>query len=120
MISTLYVNFKASKQCPQGFVLFNSHCYYFSLEKKSWNDSRKDCKERGADLVVIETEEKQGTWFWVDESQLDVGYWSDGEPNSYQGKNEDCVHTYRKKDALNNWNDARCNTSWYWVCEKPE
>uniref|UniRef100_A0A8C1AYN6 Si:ch73-343l4.8 n=1 Tax=Cyprinus carpio carpio TaxID=630221 RepID=A0A8C1AYN6_CYPCA len=36
-----------------------SVCFFMSSELKSWSDSRQYCRERGADLVIINTEEKQ-------------------------------------------------------------
>ncbi|XP_031666068.1 CD209 antigen-like [Oncorhynchus kisutch] len=38
---------------PKGWTLFQSTWYYISSEVKSWDESRKDCIERGADLVII-------------------------------------------------------------------
>ncbi|XP_042606515.1 C-type lectin domain family 2 member L-like isoform X1 [Cyprinus carpio] len=32
---------------------------FMSTELKSWSDSRQYCRDRGADLVIINTEEKQ-------------------------------------------------------------
>ncbi|XP_055362029.1 C-type lectin domain family 4 member E-like isoform X2 [Betta splendens] len=51
-------------KCLPGWTLFNSSCYFFSyLEsatvKKNWTDSRADCVGRGADLVVIDSQEEQ-------------------------------------------------------------
>ncbi|XP_028995999.1 CD209 antigen-like protein E isoform X2 [Betta splendens] len=51
-------------KCLPGWTLFNSSCYFFSyLEsatvKKNWADSRADCVGRGADLVVIDSQEEQ-------------------------------------------------------------
>ena len=58
---------KSHGECPSGFLLLNSSCYYFSYSDshesvaglKSWQDSRSDCINRGADLVVIDDWEEQ-------------------------------------------------------------
>ncbi|XP_065130499.1 uncharacterized protein [Paramisgurnus dabryanus] len=36
-----------------------SYMYYISSEIKSWSDSRQFCRDRGQDLVIINTEEEQ-------------------------------------------------------------
>ncbi|XP_022523703.2 C-type lectin domain family 12 member B-like [Astyanax mexicanus] len=38
---------------------FGSSFYFFSTEQKTWTYARKDCRERGADLVIINSEEEQ-------------------------------------------------------------
>ncbi|KAK3532277.1 hypothetical protein QTP86_015401, partial [Hemibagrus guttatus] len=37
----------------EGWQYFNSHIYYISTKRKNWDDSRQDCRGRGADLVII-------------------------------------------------------------------
>ncbi|KAJ8366753.1 hypothetical protein AAFF_G00342670 [Aldrovandia affinis] len=83
---------RVCRPCPEGWEQRNSTCYYFSIERKSWNASRSACLEQGADLVIIESEEEQdfiskhtregvywiglsdseteGTWLWVDGTPL--------------------------------------------------
>ncbi|CAM4464650.1 unnamed protein product [Leuciscus chuanchicus] len=34
-------------------------CFFISNERKSWSESRQYCRDRGADLIIINTEEKQ-------------------------------------------------------------
>ena len=47
------------KLCPGGWKRFGCSCYFKSDKRKTWYDSRSDCKQRGADLVVINNKEEQ-------------------------------------------------------------
>uniref|UniRef100_A0A8C2AEY2 C-type lectin domain-containing protein n=1 Tax=Cyprinus carpio TaxID=7962 RepID=A0A8C2AEY2_CYPCA len=96
--------------------------YFFSSEMKNWTESRRYCRERGADLIIInnrgeEVSERlcvlmKRAWKWVDGSTLTSGFWISGEPNSYMGLEEDCVV------ASYGWNDCPCNGAFRWICEK--
>ncbi|XP_061534827.1 CD209 antigen-like protein E [Phycodurus eques] len=119
----------------QGWVYFPSSLYYISSTTRSWSSSRADCLRRGADLVVINSREEQafivkfnlrvwigltekdGTWKWVDRSQLTESYWAANEPNNYEGTKEDCVQI-RFGDINNSWNDVTCGEQHFWICEK--
>ncbi|XP_051752143.1 CD209 antigen-like isoform X3 [Ctenopharyngodon idella] len=112
-------------------------CLVASNEEKSWSDSRKYCRDRGGDLVIINTEEKQrcissftkeivwiglsdieneGNMKWVDNSPLKQGFWEENEPNDAGGK-EDCIELNPGKTVLNNWNDIPCSAMRKSVCE---
>ena len=43
----------------QGWLYFNNTFYFMSSTMKSWKDSRDDCLQRNADLVVINSREEQ-------------------------------------------------------------
>ncbi|XP_042288937.1 C-type lectin domain family 4 member F-like [Thunnus maccoyii] len=120
----------------QGWKYFSGSFYYISSNMKTWHESRTDCLQRGADLVVVNSEEEQafinryqdtiwigltdsereGTWKWVDGTPLTTSFWHSGEPNNYLGQNEDCVET-RFRDK-NSWNDVICGDRNSWICEK--
>uniref|UniRef100_A0A669CAH5 C-type lectin domain-containing protein n=1 Tax=Oreochromis niloticus TaxID=8128 RepID=A0A669CAH5_ORENI len=77
-----------SEKCPDRWTRFGSSCYFKSTERKTWSDSRRDCQDKGADLVMINSKEEQefirnmrgGSWIgltgwnyeweWVDGSAL--------------------------------------------------
>ncbi|XP_058605277.1 CD209 antigen-like protein 2 [Onychostoma macrolepis] len=113
-------------------------CFFMSIELKNWSDSRQYCRDRGGDLVIINTEEKQrhissfttervwiglsdteqeGIMKWVNNSPLKQGFWFKGEPNNYNG-DEDCIELNYKRETLNSWNDRKCSDKIKGICEK--
>ncbi|KAM4603883.1 C-type lectin domain family 4 member M-like [Polymixia lowei] len=121
----------------QGWVYFSHSLYFVSSDKKTWEDSRQDCLGRNADLVIINSRQEQeftmrfgqrywigltdrqteGTWKWVDGTPMTTSYWGDGEPNSYEGINEDCGEV-RFSTLEKSWNDEPCEHLNVWICEK--
>uniref|UniRef100_A0A671P928 C-type lectin domain-containing protein n=1 Tax=Sinocyclocheilus anshuiensis TaxID=1608454 RepID=A0A671P928_9TELE len=121
------------------FLFTDQSClYYFSSEKKSWTESRKYCREKGADLIIINNREEQvseiycvclkwsdnnrvwigltdsdeeGTWKWVDGSTLTSGFWMFGEPSGH--RRENCALT-----VVGEWADHPCTEEYNWMCEK--
>uniref|UniRef100_A0A8C1P0Y9 C-type lectin domain-containing protein n=1 Tax=Cyprinus carpio TaxID=7962 RepID=A0A8C1P0Y9_CYPCA len=109
-------------------------CYFISNELKSWSDSRQYCRDQGADLVIINTEEKQvslfservwiglsdieneGNMTWVDNSAVNQEFWLEEEPNN-AGGNEDCIELM-PSETIKNWNDLPCSENRKGICEK--
>ncbi|KAI3355684.1 hypothetical protein L3Q82_004271 [Scortum barcoo] len=134
---------KQNRTCPAGWRMFDSTCYFFSTTSASWEQSRRDCRDKGADLVVIESyeeqelltnfikeftwiglndREKEGDWKWIDETPLTQAYWFREQPDNGGGDpqwgEEDCVHMRHDVKTEENWNDRRCDDSMQWICEK--
>ncbi|XP_068074278.1 uncharacterized protein [Danio rerio] len=111
-----------------------------SMDVKNWSDSREFCRNLGADLVMIKSEDRQkrisyfvkvkigapvwlgltdteieGSMMWVDNSALNQGFWMKGEPNNNDG-NEDCVFM-NPIPSLKNWNDIPCSEVARVICE---
>ncbi|KAK0132904.1 C-type lectin domain family 10 member A [Merluccius polli] len=120
---------------PDGWLHYHHSLYYFSTAEKNWVASRDYCLGRDADLVVINSREEEefvsrqagdhwtwiglsdrdteGTWKWVDGTNMTSSFWKDGEPNNYDGM-EDCGVTSVK----GGWNDVSCTRPFPWICEK--
>ncbi|XP_062411025.1 C-type lectin domain family 4 member M-like isoform X1 [Sardina pilchardus] len=130
----------AGRSCPEGWLTYGSSCYYISNSHRNWTASRDQCLERGADLIVINSQEEQEfvralsvrawiglcyseehrVWKWVDGAPLTngTGYWLLGEPNNAGGMVENCGQTWAREPSLQTWNDDRCGHRFQWMCEK--
>ncbi|KAL7856323.1 hypothetical protein AOLI_G00199270 [Acnodon oligacanthus] len=124
------------KTCPDGWTKRGTSMYYIGREgRKNWLQSRQDCRQRGSDLVIINSHEEQrfiqelhlqvwiglsenqSTWTWVDGSVPSSEYWINGEPNEYR-TGEDCTESKPNYEPPNSWNDEKCSTVLNWVCER--
>ncbi|XP_055769396.1 C-type lectin domain family 4 member E-like [Salvelinus fontinalis] len=128
------------QSCPEGWQKFESSWYFLSTETKTWKESREDCLERGANLVIINSSREQeflfnlkkrvwigltdsvteGTWKWVDGTPLTTPrYWNDNQPDSGDPSGEeDCVEIHKNWIPLKAWNDMSCDIKLNWICEK--
>nr|XP_057938248.1 CD209 antigen-like protein E [Doryrhamphus excisus] len=126
------------ESCPEDWLLFSFSCYYISSRRKSWDDSRLDCLQRGADLVIINNRQEQafltgfaeaawigmsdrdqeGKWMWVDGTPVkDKLEWALGQPDGAFG-GEDCGELRSMMNFLG-LNDYSCIVRSQWICEKP-
>ncbi|KAK5854593.1 hypothetical protein PBY51_004774 [Eleginops maclovinus] len=123
------------------WMKFGCSCYYKSTEMKNWTESRRDCKARGADLVVIGSQNEKDfisklskpettwiglqavkkkadwadKWEWnpVDQSPLIYGAWKNGvEVNPVHG-----ALSTAYVDLEGTWTQTN-NGSKRWICEK--
>ncbi|XP_069386450.1 oxidized low-density lipoprotein receptor 1-like isoform X4 [Paralichthys olivaceus] len=58
----------SSQQCPTDWTEINSRCYFVSADTATWEESRQYCKSKGADLMVINSEQELilGAW-WAEQ-----------------------------------------------------
>ncbi|XP_060037372.1 C-type lectin domain family 4 member G-like isoform X1 [Erinaceus europaeus] len=129
---------RSCQLCSTWWLPAQGSCYFFSQAQATWAEAQLLCLASGAHLVVVGDPEEQNflernnenrtSWLglrgirqlgkiqrylWVDDSQLIFSYWNQGEPNDEKGV-EDCVLML----STNLWNDAPCDKSYSWICEK--
>uniref|UniRef100_A0A669BC33 C-type lectin domain-containing protein n=1 Tax=Oreochromis niloticus TaxID=8128 RepID=A0A669BC33_ORENI len=84
---------KIEEKCPDRWRRFGSSCYFKSTERKTWSESRRDCQDKGADLVMINSKEEQvGTDQRSEgaDEQLDLKQWDVRRVDSTQ-KDSGCL-----------------------------
>ncbi|XP_045045285.2 C-type lectin domain family 4 member F [Desmodus rotundus] len=125
----------------QGWKIYGRNMYYFSSDKKTWQEAEQSCVSQGAHLASVTSAKEQaylikftstsyhwiglndrdreGTWRWTDGTTFSSSesrqFWSHNQPDNWLsgGQDEDCVHIQQK------WNDISCNALYHWVCKKP-
>lgn len=48
---------------------------------------------------------------------LSCRFWGKDQPNSFDGRNQDCVEFWRRSTRAGNWNDEACNVDEHYLCE---
>ncbi|KAB5523182.1 hypothetical protein PHYPO_G00149610 [Pangasianodon hypophthalmus] len=129
------------RKCPEGWTGFGRKCYKYITEAKPWAEAEKYCQIFGGNLASVHSNQthfilkgmgkisnsykrtwigaqdatQESVWLWSDGSVFDFSLWHSGEPNNSGGV-ERCVEMNYDGEVL--WNDARCDTNLYFVCQK--
>ncbi|KAI3355683.1 hypothetical protein L3Q82_004270 [Scortum barcoo] len=101
---------KQNRTCPAGWRMLSCTCYFFSTTSASWEQSRRDCRDKGADLVVIESYEEQElltkiikkeTWIGLNDREKEgVWKWIDETPLTQAADTQDICHTYKAMEEI--------------------
>uniref|UniRef100_A0AAY4DYC4 C-type lectin domain-containing protein n=1 Tax=Denticeps clupeoides TaxID=299321 RepID=A0AAY4DYC4_9TELE len=135
-VASLFITVKQllNVQCTE----FNCRIFQSATED-TWNMSRKYCREKGGDLVMIKSKEKQtvlnemrlngwiglsdeseeGKWTWVDTTRAHTRFWGKRQPDNWGSVDEDCAVFHSKDDdPLSTWHDHKCSRKHLAICEK--
>uniref|UniRef100_A0A669DUZ1 C-type lectin domain-containing protein n=1 Tax=Oreochromis niloticus TaxID=8128 RepID=A0A669DUZ1_ORENI len=125
---------KMEEKCREGWMRFGCSCYFKSTERKTWSESRRDCQDKGADLVMINSKEEQEfinelnmrgeswiglerysqkhEWKWVDGSLLTEMFWAPGK------QSDSLVYYAACCDSDGRWTQSYDPESKTFICEK--
>uniref|UniRef100_A0A671TP79 C-type lectin domain-containing protein n=1 Tax=Sparus aurata TaxID=8175 RepID=A0A671TP79_SPAAU len=124
--------------CPDGWTRFGCSCYFRSNQMKTWQQSRTDCQNKGADLVVINNKDENNfvsdltklngeswiglktewstvrgyEWKWVDGSPLTEIFGASRLPAA--SREEYAAYCNRQRQ----WRHINYGSYKYWICEK--
>ncbi|XP_041844247.1 C-type lectin domain family 12 member B-like isoform X1 [Melanotaenia boesemani] len=103
---------KKCQPCRKGWIQYQEKCYLFYEDSpwKTWSDSRQYCKDKAADLVVIDNLQEQefistnikfyfdihhgywmglqktdNKWVWIDGREDSLGYWGNSKDSNIYG-----------------------------------
>ncbi|XP_049457417.1 natural killer cells antigen CD94-like isoform X2 [Epinephelus fuscoguttatus] len=138
-LSKSFCHIQGTESQTQGNITewerFRCSCYYKSTERKTWTESRRDCQERGADLVILNNKEehefvrkhrdswiglhsvkKSGwgdAWEWVDGSVTQYRPWHQGVTVNPK----DRVGLTAYIDLEGTWRHTKTGSK-RWICER--
>ncbi|XP_033493061.1 uncharacterized protein LOC117263610 isoform X2 [Epinephelus lanceolatus] len=138
-LSNSFCQIQGTESQTQGNIIewerFRCSCYYKSTERKIWTESRRDCQERGADLVIINNKEEHefvskyrdswiglqsvkksswgNAWEWVDGSVTQYRVWNQGV--NVQPKDDAGLTAYI--DLEGTWRHTKSGAK-QWICER--
>uniref|UniRef100_A0A8C6QLH1 C-type lectin domain family 12, member B n=2 Tax=Nannospalax galili TaxID=1026970 RepID=A0A8C6QLH1_NANGA len=123
--------------CPKSWQWHENSCYYFTInEEKTWRDSRKDCADRNATMVKIDSirekdflqsqllptfsffwlglswNQSDRNWLWEDGSVLSPSLLSNKERDQMTGS-AGCADFERGNIYI-----SHCSAEISWICEK--
>ena len=130
---------KCVQSCEQGWEENGDHCYFWSKQVKTWDQSEEICQGKGAHLASVTSKatdnyiaaESKGKFHWIggsDKESEGTWKWSDGstwlftnwgkigriqQPNNRP--NHHCLE-YQKEDWK--WNDQHCGLQRNFLCSK--
>uniref|UniRef100_A0A8C9ZDP8 C-type lectin domain-containing protein n=1 Tax=Sander lucioperca TaxID=283035 RepID=A0A8C9ZDP8_SANLU len=123
-------NVRQCKGCQNGWILSGSNCYVYhnagTLNRKTWEEARQDCRGKGSDLIVVHSQEEKslnkiilclfkytegGRWKWIDGSNLTESYWTPQPPPT--ATDGQCGMSVQNVG----WRSVNCTEKKQWICE---
>ncbi|XP_040091043.1 killer cell lectin-like receptor subfamily G member 1 [Oryx dammah] len=112
--------------CPDLWMGFGDHCYYFSVEKKSWNSSLEFCLTENAHLLMFKDSKEMiqlqnllsQEFYWIGLRNSSGWRWEDGSAlNVSRIASNSLVQKCGtiSKDGLQ---ASSCEVPLPWVCKK--
>ncbi|XP_072704211.1 killer cell lectin-like receptor subfamily B member 1B allele C isoform X2 [Ciconia boyciana] len=125
VLSLVVCEGEGCKLCPMGWTLHGTKCYWVANEMNPWDQSKQDCVNRGAELLMPGDQEelKPSRYFWIGLSIPSAGKgwtWLNGsrlDQSRFQlspgDKGRSCGML--REDRISSDN---CSSALQWICQK--
>ncbi|KAI4897181.1 hypothetical protein NFI96_025399 [Prochilodus magdalenae] len=137
---------RTCRPCPEGWMLVEGKCYYFSDDKLDWKNSKDSCVSMGSHLTILHTlqqhddlgkiargiggfdyhywigltdSEEEGVWKWVDNTLVNKTYWNEWqkEPNNHESGGVHGEDCAVLEAHSKTWHDVPCDFHYKRICE---
>uniref|UniRef100_A0A673TKU7 C-type lectin domain-containing protein n=1 Tax=Suricata suricatta TaxID=37032 RepID=A0A673TKU7_SURSU len=112
--------------CPDFWVRYGEHCYYFSLKKTDWDSSLEFCLAEGSQLLMLTGKQEMSLlqpflkddFYWIGLKNNSGWRWEDGSALNFSMVLSNSVvqkcGTFSKNGLL----ASGCEVLLQWVCKK--
>ncbi|XP_030660267.1 killer cell lectin-like receptor subfamily G member 1 isoform X1 [Nomascus leucogenys] len=112
--------------CPDHWMKYGNHCYYFSVEKKDWNSSLEFCLARDSHLLVIMDKQEMSllqvflseSFRWIGLRNNSGWRWEDGSPLNFSRISSNSLVQTCGAINKNGLQASSCEVPLQWVCKK--
>ncbi|XP_069830242.1 killer cell lectin-like receptor subfamily G member 1 isoform X2 [Dendropsophus ebraccatus] len=112
--------------CEESWIWVGGRCYYFSGERKTWNQSQEFCSRHGSTLAILMDRSIEKTIrryretvnYWIGLHMNDEGQWMWVNGSLYDGSVENQGNQLRCAFLNSHLGALHCSTGRQWICVK--
>ncbi|XP_036765800.1 killer cell lectin-like receptor subfamily G member 1 isoform X2 [Manis pentadactyla] len=112
--------------CPDLWMRYGDHCYYFSLEEKDWNSSLEFCLAKDSHLLMLKDNQEMNllknflnkSFYWIGLRNSSGWRWEDGSALNFSRVLSNSL--VQKCGAMNEdgLQASSCEVLLRWLCKK--
>ncbi|KAM6162665.1 killer cell lectin-like receptor subfamily G member 1 [Erethizon dorsatum] len=112
--------------CPDFWMRYGNHCYYFSVEKKDWNSSLEFCTASDAHLLRLMDNQEMSLlqnvvnqeFHWIGLRKNSSWRWEDGSALNFSRISSNSL--VQRCGAINKYGlqGSSCEVPLRWICKK--
>ncbi|XP_053518223.1 killer cell lectin-like receptor subfamily G member 1 isoform X1 [Artibeus jamaicensis] len=112
--------------CPDFWMGYGDHCYYFSMEKKDWNSSLEFCLAKGSQLLMFTDNQEMNLFqsfldkdfYWIGLRNNSGWRWEDGSALNFSRILSNSLIQKCGTIGKDGLQASSCEVSLQWACKK--